>query len=304
MQREGVKIMKIISSRAAAGDEYGIACGPMGMDIASAEMAIEDNGSNIWISANWQSEVPESVQINITNESVFKYFSGVPEYDEDGDEIPLDYDSFDGGDAYTFESIDEYDGPYPELIPNLLKMLYDAMEKEGFVSKDRFHFQEDIWQWLSDIGVKYDIPTEEEDDARIEQEYGLNQDLPVLPYDESKVTIRGNHIIPFKRGKDKIYNAGLMLHLAEGDLYLHEEIDWIGRKKFFIGHPELDPMDAYRTIDEHDPEPDYSQFHKIYWDHKFEVQMDEKEAMNTRYREYFRKIDSYIRDRDDEIVFD
>ena len=63
-------------------------------------------------------------------------------------------------------------------------------------------------------------------------------------------------------------------------------------------------MDAYREIDEHDPDPEYSVFHKAYWDHPFEVRMTEEEAMETRYREYFKKIDSFIRDRENEIVFD
>lgn len=296
--------MKILTSRAAAGGEYGMACGPVGIDTASAEMSIDDNGSVVWISTNWQSEIPEAMQVNITNESVFKYFSGVPEYDENGDEIELDYSSFEGGDEYTFESIDEYDGPYKELIPQLLEMLYEAMEKKGYVSEERFEYKEDIWPWLKEIGIDYDIPTEEEDIARIEQEYGLSSDLPVIPYDESIVTIRGNHIISFKRGKDRIFNAGLIIHLQEGDMYLHEQIDWNGKKEFCIGRPELDPMDAYREIDEHDPDPNYHKFHKAYWDHAFEVKMDEADAMETRYREYFKKIDSFIRDREDEIVFD
>ena len=296
--------MKILTSRAAAGGEYGIACGPIGIDTASAEMSIDDNGSIVWISTNWQSEIPEAMQVNITNESVFKYFSGIPEYDENHDEIELDYESFDGGEEYTFESIDEYDGPYKELIPQLLKMLYEAMEKKGYVSENRFRYKDDIWPWLTEIGIDYDIPTEEEDNARIEQEYGLSPDLPVLPYDESNVTIRGNHIISFKRGKDRIFNAGMILHLEEGDMYLHEQIDWTGRKEFSVGHSELDPMDAYREIDEHDPDPEYSVFHKAYWEHPFEVRMTEEEAMETKYREYFRKIDSFIKEREDEIAFD
>ncbi len=296
--------MKILTSRAAAGGEYGIACGPVGIDTASAEMSIVENGVSVWISTNWQSEIPGEIQVNITNASVFKYFSGVPEYDEKGDEIEPDYENFDGGEEFTFESIDEYEGPYKELIPELLKMLYKAMEKSGYVSEKRFRYKDDIWPWLIEIGIDYDIPTEEEDIARIEQEYGLSPELPVLPYDESKVTIRGNHIISFKRGKDRIFNAGLILHLDEGDMYLHEQIDWNGRKEFFVGTTELDPMDAYREIDEHDPDPDYNLFHKAYWDHPFEVKMTEEEAMETRYREYFKKIDSFIKDRKDEIVFD
>ena len=295
--------MKILTSRAAAGGEYGVACGPVGMDTASAEMSVDDKGSILWISTNWQSEIPNLIQVNITKESVFKYFSGVPEYDDNGNEIVLDYGSFDGGDDYTFESIDEYDGPYKELIPQLLKMLYEAMEKKGYMSEERFEYKEDIWPWLTEIGIDYNIPTEEEDITRIEQEYGLSSDLPILPYDESKVTIRGNHIISFKRGKDRIYNAGMIIHLEEGELYLHEQIDWNGKKEYSVGHPELDPMDAYREIDEHDPNPDYSVYHKAYWDHVFEVRMSEEEAMETRYREYFKKIDSYIKDRDDEIIF-
>ena len=296
--------MNILTSRAAAGGEYGIACGPVGFDTASAEMSIDDNGSIVWISTNWQSEMPELMQVNVTKESMFKYYSGIPEYDENGDEIELDYSSFDGGDEYTFESIDEYDGPYKELIPQLLKMLYEAMEKKGYVSEDRFEYKEEIWPWLTEIGIDYDIPTEEEDIARIEQEYGLSPDLSVIPYDDSMVTIRGNHIISFKRGKDRIFNAGMVVHLPEGDLYLHEQIDWNGKKEFSVGTPDLDPMDAYRKIDEHDPDPNYSLFHEAYWSHLFEVRMSEDQAMKTRYRDYFKKIDSYIKDRDDKIMFD
>ena len=95
------------------------------------------------------------------------------------------------------------------------------------------------------------------------------------------------------------------MHLQEGDFYLHEQIDWNGIKKYNIAHTDLDPMDAYReAIDENDPDPDYSSYHKVYWDHHFEVEMDEEEAMQTRYCLYFRKIDSYIKDREDQIVFD
>ena len=83
--------MKILTSRAAAGGEYGVACGPVGMDTASAEMSVDDKGSILWISTNWQSEIPNLIQVNITKESVFKYFSGVPEYDDNGNEIVLDY---------------------------------------------------------------------------------------------------------------------------------------------------------------------------------------------------------------------
>lgn len=89
----------------------------------------------------------------------------------------------------------------------------------------------------------------------------------MLSYDESIVELRGNHIIPFKHGKDKIYNAGLVIHLPENDFYLHEQIDWNGKKTFSIGYPDLDPMDAYReAIDEYDPEPNYDDYHRIYWD--------------------------------------
>ena len=122
--------MKIIYSRAGAGGTYGIACGPIGMDQASAEICFQDNETTKWISVNWQSEIPQDLQVNITDTSVFKYFSGIEEHDENGNSTTLDDEDVDFGDVYCFEELSEYEGPYSEMLPILLKLLYVVLEKK------------------------------------------------------------------------------------------------------------------------------------------------------------------------------
>lgn len=162
--------MEITYSRAGAGGQYGMACGPTGFDTASAEICICEKGKNTWMSTNWMAEVPDSIQVNIADHSLFRFFSGVPVYDSDGEENYTDMEKFDGGDDYSFETLSEYTGPYAELLPDLLQMLYLAMKTVGYASEDRFEYKEDIWRWLKDIGVDYDLPWEDEENAEEDDE--------------------------------------------------------------------------------------------------------------------------------------
>lgn len=158
--------MKILSRRAGFGCEQGTLQWIAGFESGCAEMSVEDEGIVKWISVSWQSLNPEILQVCVTDRSLYRFFSGLVERDDEGNIIPADEKDFDEGDRYCIDCLADYDGPYLELVGELIEMLGSVVE----INESSFKTQDDVWPWLADAGIEYNLPEEDVDEEYYDED--------------------------------------------------------------------------------------------------------------------------------------
>ena len=117
-----------ISRRCESHESFGMACGPMAMDVVIGEMVLEVNGETKYLTCEWISEAYDSLCFEITNVPIWDYF-----IDDESDVDELDeIRSADDSEMIDGNLVDEFDGPYQLQLEALRKIVIDKVKEEGF----------------------------------------------------------------------------------------------------------------------------------------------------------------------------
>lgn len=66
--------MKIVSRKSMYHEDYGMACGPIGITAIDAEIVVDDNGQKVYLHAQWVDEAADIILYEATSESVYDVY--------------------------------------------------------------------------------------------------------------------------------------------------------------------------------------------------------------------------------------
>lgn len=150
--------IKIIGTRTDTGFCGGMACGPMGMDVACTEMHIQEDGVDKYLSMCYVPEGMRMLETYVTPHPIYELLLAEDITDEDMEE--LDKLRSEG------EMVDECDpnSPYHEQFAAMAKNLLAAMKKADMFDENIFDCEEEVWPWLVELaGMKFDFDDEDAD---------------------------------------------------------------------------------------------------------------------------------------------
>ena len=147
--------IKVIGSRTDTAEMCGIACGPIGFDVACTEMHIQEDGIDKYLTMCWCSEASELLETNSTSEPIYDIFLDEDPSDEDLEKL----DSL----REAGQGVDECDpdSPYHELFVKMAGNLLDAMKKAEMFDEENVDAWGD-WEWLEAL-LGYELPSYEDE---------------------------------------------------------------------------------------------------------------------------------------------
>ena len=107
-------------------------CGISGIDSADAEIVVEDNGRQVFLHAQWVSEVPEEFLFETTYESTYDLYEKMFEPGCDADALCAERDRIVAAGMKESESAVKY----PEQRDALIEMILDKLEEHGIEIND------------------------------------------------------------------------------------------------------------------------------------------------------------------------
>lgn len=147
--------IKVIGSRTDTAEMCGIACGPVGFDVACTEMHIQEDGVDKYLTMCWCSEASDLLETNATSEPIYDIFLDEDPSDEDLEKL----DSL----REAGQGVDECDpdSPYHELFVKMAGNLLDAMKKAEMFDEENVDAWGD-WEWLEAL-LGYELPSYEDE---------------------------------------------------------------------------------------------------------------------------------------------
>ena len=147
--------IKVIGSRTDTAEMCGIACGPIGFDVACTEMHIQEDGIDKYLTMCWCSEASELLETNSTSEPIYDILLDEDPSDEDLEKL----DSL----REAGQGVDECDpdSPYHELFVKMAGNLLDAMKKAEMFDEENVDAWGD-WEWLEAL-LGYELPSYEDE---------------------------------------------------------------------------------------------------------------------------------------------
>ena len=147
--------IKVIGSRTDTAEMCGIACGPIGFDVAFTEMHIQEDGIDKYLTMCWCSEASELLETNSTSEPIYDILLDEDPSDEDLEKL----DSL----REAGQGVDECDpdSPYHELFVKMAGNLLDAMKKAEMFDEENVDAWGD-WEWLEAL-LGYELPSYEDE---------------------------------------------------------------------------------------------------------------------------------------------
>ena len=281
-----MKNIEVVSKRVSSESLSGIACGPVCMDVACAEMVIKDDGKIKYLTLCWVSEAAETLEFDITDMPIYEYLI---DGDISEDDMVKLSDRRGSGDEYIIESTESYDGPYVEPLKELAKMVANALKDEDFLDEDSFEYQDDVWAWLTELaGESYNLPTYEEEELRLDQEYGEDQSQDTVMAKAPLYELSRKIILD--SGKT-MYAAGMMLpdniHLLAVRYY--DNVIW-----FYVEHE-----DQLKVLNERFPDVDEPMEYWVFVNtitdgNPGKRYLGLEQAGASVYSEYFNKLNAII----------
>ena len=142
--------IKVIGSRTHTAEMCGIACGPIGFDVACTEMHIQEDGIDKYLTMCWCSEASELLETNSTSEPIYDILLDEDPSDEDLEKLDSLREAGQG-----FDECDP-DSPYHELFVKMAGNLLDAMKKAEMFDEENVDAWGD-WEWLEAL-LGYELP--------------------------------------------------------------------------------------------------------------------------------------------------
>lgn len=131
-------MLKEISRRCEMGENGGVACGPFSITAVVAEMVIDEDGLQKYLTCCWVSEASDAVSFEVTEKPLLPFYIDLDtdqdEMEEARDSATENYTSYDG----------EYEGAYSEQYAVLVSMIKEKLIKEELVDPEDF---EDECDW-------------------------------------------------------------------------------------------------------------------------------------------------------------
>ena len=147
--------IKVIGSRTDTAEMCGIACGPVGFDVACTEMHIQEDGIDKYLTMCWCSEASELLETNSTSEPIYDILLDEDPSDEDLEKLDSLREAGQG-----FDECDP-DSPYHELFVKMAGNLLDAMKKAEMFDEENVDAWGD-WEWLEAL-LGYELPSYEDE---------------------------------------------------------------------------------------------------------------------------------------------
>jgi hypothetical protein len=147
--------IKVIGSRTDTAEMCGIACGPIGFDVACTEMHIQEDGIDKYLTMCWCSEASELLETNSTSEPIYDILLDEDPSDEDLEKLDSLREAGQG-----FDECDP-DSPYHELFVKMAGNLLDAMKKAEMFDEENVDAWGD-WEWLKAL-LGFKLPNYEDE---------------------------------------------------------------------------------------------------------------------------------------------
>lgn len=143
--------IKVVGTRTDTVSMGGVACGPVGMDVACTEMHIQKDGVDRYLTMCWCSEGFGELETTETSEPIFEFLVVEDPSDEDLEKLNSLRDSGEWLDAC------DSDSPYHQLFVKMAGSLLDAMKKTDMFNLNQFDEEDDVWPWLTELlGISFE----------------------------------------------------------------------------------------------------------------------------------------------------
>lgn len=130
-------MLREISRRCEMGENGGVACGPFSITAVVAEMVIEEEGLQKYLTCCWVSEVSDAVSFEVTEKPLLPFYIDLDtdqdEMEEVRDSATENYTSYDGED----------DGAYSAQYAALVTMIKEKLIQEELVDPEDFEDESD-----------------------------------------------------------------------------------------------------------------------------------------------------------------
>lgn len=115
--------------------DEGIACGPAGMYAIDAEIVVEDEGRNVYLHAQWISEVGDTVSFEATTESIYDVYEELNKINGNPKAFPAD--AFDKviekrNRIQQESSIAAVFSGYEEQYDQMVQMIREVLDRDGY----------------------------------------------------------------------------------------------------------------------------------------------------------------------------
>ena len=143
--------IKVIKARTDTASMGGVACGPVGMDVACTEAHIQKDGVDRYLTMCWCSVGFGELETTETSEPIFEFLVEEDPSDEDLEELEKLRNSGEWLDECNLDS------PYHDLFVKMAGSLLDAMKKADMFNPDQFDEEDEVWPWLTELlGISFE----------------------------------------------------------------------------------------------------------------------------------------------------
>ena len=118
--------MKEISRRSMYHEDEGMACGPVSMATADAEIVIDNNGDKVYLHGQWIDELGDEIFYEATKESTYDIYEKFNKKEGDDDELLAEYDRVANN---AIQNVEIYNCYFEEIK----KMIFEELDKHGIV---------------------------------------------------------------------------------------------------------------------------------------------------------------------------
>ena len=131
---------KEISRRSMFNVEEGMACGPVGVAAADAEIVIEEDGQRIYLHAQWADVADEEIMCEATRESTYDVYEKINRGEGDFDELIAERDRIQQG---TIEDDARFAPLYEELKEMVIQKLKENDVEAYFLEEEEWDEEEE-----------------------------------------------------------------------------------------------------------------------------------------------------------------
>lgn len=142
--------IKVIGTRTDTASMGGVACGPVGFDVACTEMHIQKDGADRYLTMCWCSEGFGALETTETSEPIFELLVEEDPSDEGLEKLNSLRDAG--------EWLNECDSnsPYHDLFVKMAGSLLDAMKEVDMFNLNQFDEEDEVWPWLTELlGISF-----------------------------------------------------------------------------------------------------------------------------------------------------
>ena len=145
--------IKVIGTRTDTASLGGVACGPVGLDVACTEMHIQKDGVDRYLTMCWCSEGYGALETTETSEPIYELLVEEDPSDEGLERLEKIRNA-----GKWLDECDQ-DSPYHDLFVQMAGKLLDAMKKAEMFDEENVDAWED-WEWLS-VLLGFKLPNDE-----------------------------------------------------------------------------------------------------------------------------------------------